>query len=179
MFNFSIITNDELNNELNLINQEYCPILRNWKNNYELGAQIQHNYCAYAKAHPKETQFNDDILLIQQEIYSSLRDFYLLPKLRKENFYLENEINSTLQIHMFEFIYDQQELYEYYDEFLDEDQGVLINPTPKNMELPFTSLLTEFKAVKREFRNKKDENDLAQFRWYDYSNILLNNDKYL
>ena len=94
----------------------------------------------------------------------------MLPKLRKENLYLESDLNSTLQVHLYDFLYDQQDLYDFYEEvFIDkeEDPHYVINP--RNPDLPFASALIEIESITKEF-NKIDERcSLAKMRWYSYN----------
>ena len=65
-------------------------------------------------------------------------EFYNLPKLRKENLYVESDLNTPLQTYLYDFLYDQQDLYDYYDsEIKESNQSSIIqrntgNSTTKN-----------------------------------------------
>jgi len=122
--------------------------------------------------------FNKDVELMQGEIFLTLKEYYMLPKLRKEQLYLENEMNSQLQTYMYDFLYDQQDLYEYYDQFFNTNKTnsknklLITSPTPKNYDLPFGSILTDFELLLGEFYDENDIIALANFRWYNNSNII-------
>ena len=126
------------------------------------------------------------------EVYTTLKEYYMLPKLRKEHLYLENEMNSLLQTHMYDFIYDQQDLYEYYDQFLNTNNkknkntkklslSLKSNSTtviPKNEDFPFSSLLVNFELVIGEFFEEQDIKAFAEYRWYNSANTnILTNEK--
>ena len=94
----------------------------------------------------------------------------MTPKLRKENLFLENDLNSTLQIHMYDFLYDQQEVYEYYQEVFEEkDNDAFYQIMPRNPGLPFAKMLIDFDLILGEFFEEKDMDNLSEYRWYCYN----------
>lgn len=122
----------------------------------------------------------EDLINTENLIYSTLKDFLALPKLRRENFYLENELNSTHQSHNYEFLYDQQDLYDYYNNIFQEKEESTIEKNPfsispqhnsaiRREDLPFAGLLQNFMDLLLIF-NKSDglENklNLGKLRWY-------------
>jgi len=106
----------------------------------------------------------------------------MLPKLRKENIYLESDLNSTLQVHLYDFLYDQQDLYDFYDDAFnekEEDDKYVINP--RNPDLPFASSLIDIDSFKLEFSPENEKNSLGKMRWYSYNETAnyQDNIKYL
>ena len=99
----------------------------------------------------------------------------MLPKLRKQNYNLENDNNTILQRHFYDFIYDSQDLFDYYDEYLGDfdDQN---NNTPleelvfKTDDLPFENLLKSFYEIADEFTNSDSVETIYNYR--HYLNIL-------
>ena len=122
--------------------------------------------------------FYYNILLII--VYVKLLEHSSLPELRKENIYVENDLNTIHQQHMYEFIYDQQEIYDYYDEIFEEREssfppGVINVRKP---EKPFAYAVENFDDILAEFYDEKDMQYLANFRWYIVESNMENNDKY-
>lgn len=68
---------------------------------------------------------------------------------------------------MYDFIYDQQDLYEYYDGYFKNgnlDSVVEV----KNPELPFTFSLENLVTHIKECQSSQNKQLLAQYRWYVY-----------
>lgn len=113
-----------------------------------------------------------------------------MPKLRKENLYVESEINTTLQTYLYDFLYDQQDLYDFYDPQLKSKQSNnsvnkssdLCHLTKKNSfnvanfssivkvkskQLPFADSLENFVVLIQEFKNNGvDKEMFGKLRWY-------------
>ena len=62
-----------------------------------------------------------------------------MPRLRQENRIVENEINSSLQTYLYDFLYEQQDLYFKYDNIFRS-----LNLKPRNEELPFKDFILNF-----------------------------------
>ncbi len=164
----------------------------NWKNFHQLGLLIKQSYLSFKEENPEQEQFNKDLELAQEEIYCTFKEYYMLPKLRKENLYLESDLNSILQTHLYDFLYDQKDLYDYYDPYFNLNnvknksgkRGVksldmnLIAPTPRNTELPFTSILIDLELTLAEFYDEKEITKFCNLRWYKSGNILNNKKEY-
>jgi len=96
----------------------------------------------------------------------------MLPKLRKENVYLESDLNSTLQVHLYDFLYEQQDLYDFYDDVFyekEDDPFYMINP--RNPDLPFASALMNIDSLFNEFSKEESVTFLSKMRWYSYNEI--------
>jgi hypothetical protein len=108
----------------------------------------------------------EDITTLRNELYSNLKEYFSLPKLRKENHHVENDLNTVLQTHLYDFLYDQQDLYDEYSEMIMNKnyKESLINVRRK--DLPFANCLENFVSVLKEFQNDGEAGRLAKLRWY-------------
>jgi hypothetical protein len=107
-------------------------------------------------------------------IYS---EFYSLPKLRKENLYVESDINTILQTYLYDFVYDQQDLYDYYDQFFKDFSDHLLDLNLNNVDIrtsgiPFSSCLENFEEQLYIFENDIYKSTLGKLRWYQYDEDL-------
>ena len=68
--------------------------------------------------------FNNELTLefqsLSKIIFSKLKSCQEILNVREKNLILENDINTEFQILLFDFLYDEQELYAYYDELFEE-----------------------------------------------------------
>ncbi len=78
-------------------------------------------------------KFNNNFTLNTQSlnkfIYSNLKYYNQIPNLRLKNNILESDINSFFQTNLFDFLTEEQELYDYYDKLFNNKQYI-----PKNDE---------------------------------------------
>lgn len=100
-------------------------------------------------------------------------EYYSLPKLRKENLYVESDINTILQTYLYDFVYDQQDLYDYYDQYFKDfsDHILDINNTSveiRTPNIPFSYCLQNFEEQLYFFENETYKLTLAKLRWYHY-----------
>ena len=100
-------------------------------------------------------------------------EYYSLPKLRKENLYVESDINSILQTYLYDFVYDQQDLYDYYDQYFKDFSDHILDLNNSNLEIknqgiPFASFLQNFEEQLYIFENEEFKLSLAKLRWYQY-----------
>ena len=85
-----------------------------------------------------------------------------MPRLRQENRIVENEINSSLQIYLYDFLYEQQDLYNEYNKIMKS-----INLKPRNNNLPFKDFILSFHYYLNEIKNdNKKLKQLKKLRWY-------------
>lgn len=70
---------------------------------------------------------------------------------------------------MQDFIYDQQDIFSYYDEIFESRKFGQNIPVRKS-ELPFANLLeNNYDSLISEFLNQEDKNILLKIRWYDFN----------
>jgi hypothetical protein len=136
----------------------------------------------------KNLKIDEDLKYTENLISATFRDFLALPELRRKNFYIENEINTSHQMNNFEFIYKQQDIYEYYDEIFGNKKNINLegNETQINSieninifqsdqiskrdDLPFSALLNNFTEILYLFKkedNLEEKMKLAKLRWYN------------
>ena len=84
-----------------------------------------------------------------------------IPCLRQENRIVENEINSPLQIYLYDFLYEQQDLYNEYSSIFKS-----INLKPRK-NLPFNDFILSYHFYLNEIKTDvKKINQLKKLRWY-------------
>lgn len=94
-----------------------------------------------------------------------------MPKLRKEKKYIESNISTQLQKFLTEFLYEQQDIYTFYDNQLKEGKQVknLCKLTEKikikSNNKVFEFLLENLSQTVSEF-TKEDIDELKKLRWY-------------
>ena len=119
----------------------------------------------------------EDLILTDELMCSSLKEIFALPKLRKENMYVENDFNSSHQICMFDLLYENQEITEFYEEQFNNNNGELISI--RKPELPFSQLLENYIDTFLLFQKKSNEKLLLKkikcYEHFHYTgdNILL------
>lgn len=138
-----------------------------WKSLFSLMCEIK---CLWRQKH-----FNNELTLefqsLSKLIFSKLKSCEENLNLVEKNKILENEINTNFQGILFEFLYEQQELYEYYDELFEQKKYV-----PKSTDIPFSSFVTNYQKLFLDIKNdKKQVKRLKKLRWYltfDEDNFL-------
>ena len=117
-----------------------------------------------------------EIQQLNKTVYSNLYQCNNTMELRQKNSILKNEINSLFQNILFDFLYEEQELYEYYDNQFNEQ-----NYHPRNENLPFKSFIIYYKNLYLDINSNENKlKCLKKIRWYIFSetksNINLKND---
>jgi len=138
-----------------------------WKSLFSLMCEIK---CLWRQKH-----FNNELTLefqsLSKLIFSKLKSCEENLNLVEKNKILENEINTNLQDILFEFLYEQQELYDYYDELFEQKKYV-----PKSTDIPFSSFIINYQKLFLDIKNdKKQVKRLKKLRWYltfDEDNFL-------
>ena len=119
--------------------------------------------------------FNNELTLefqtLSKDIYSKLKSCQENTNLRDKNTILENDINTEFQILLFDFLYDEQELYGYHDELFEQKKYI-----PKNKNIPFGSFISNYQSLFMNIYNdEKKQKRLKKLRWYlsfDEDNFL-------
>lgn len=116
------------------INNNSTSKLKNfcWKKHLGIGIQIKQNYDSLILINTQvETMFQEELSEVKTVLYSGIKEFLSLPRLRKELLYIESPSNSSLQVHLFDYLYEQQDLYLHYDkEFIYYNSPP--NPSPSS-----------------------------------------------
>ena len=119
--------------------------------------------------------FNNELTLqfqaFSKNIFAKLKSCQENINLRDKNKILENDINTEFQTLLFDFLYDEQELYGYYDELFEQKKYI-----PKNRNIPFSSFVTNYQSLFLNIYNdEKKVKRLKKLRWYltfDEDNFL-------
>lgn len=153
-----------------LLNKNLCDKESNkfqWKEFMKKGVLIKNNWENLKVGNILKDQILiDDINNVKNEIYTSLKDFIPIPKLRKENLNLETEFNSPMQTYLFDFLYEQQELYDYYNDNFMMSSENNFQIYSRNSELPFSHSLENFQIIINEFKSESEKILFANLRWY-------------
>jgi hypothetical protein len=80
---------------------------------------------------------------------------------------------------MYDFLYDQQDVHDYYTEIFEERNNSLYSGAIQVRQdcLPFSSALENFDEIMSHFSTENDINILANIRWYSGSNVGILEDK--
>jgi hypothetical protein len=74
---------------------------------------------------------------------------------------------------MYDFLYDQQDVYDFYYGVFEERQNnymmVSTSLTIRRPELPFSYLLESFDDILIQFNNDEEMNELLNLRWYIFN----------
>jgi hypothetical protein len=86
---------------------------------------------------------------------------------------VENDLNTLHQQFMYDFIYDQQDIYDYYDEaFQSKSESISGSVSVRQPELPLASALENIDDLLFQFSSDNDCQELANFRWYTFKYSL-------
>ena len=103
-----------------------------------------------------------EINQLNKILYSNLYQSNNMTDLRPKNSILKNEINSLFQNTLFDFLYEEQDLYDHYDKKFNNH-----NYTPRNINLPFKSFIIYFKNLYLDINSNQTKLDyLKKIRWY-------------
>ena len=119
--------------------------------------------------------FNNELTLDTQTlskiIFSKLKSCQENINLRDKNIILESEINTNYQTILLDFLYEEQELYDYYDELFEKKKYI-----SKNRNIPFCSFIRDYQSLFMNIYNdNKKTKRLKKLRWYlpfDKDNFL-------
>ena len=93
-----------------------------------------------------------------------------MPRLRLENKIVENEINSSLQTYLYDYLFEQQDLYFEYDQIFTR-----LNLKSRKEESPFKDFILNFNCYLNEIQNDQNKiKQLKKLRWY----ICFDKDNY-
>lgn len=154
----------------------------NWKLFFSHGINIRAKWDKYIEnltGIPKE-----DLSEMKLSLYSYLKEFSGFPKLRKKNMEVENAINTQFQLFLYDYLGNEEEINEEYNEFLNPERKNSGCSTNNNMlsieDYPFSVLIENPSFLVREFQiNQKSLLEFQELRWYVFSNIksgAFNND---
>ena len=128
---------------------EFIKLKNNkWKDIYILMNKVKNIW--------RMNHFNTELTLefqyLSKDIFAKLKSSQENIALRTKNYLLENEFNTEFQIILFDFLFEEKEIYDKYDEILerknndikiDENKKFLFNSFIKNYKYYFIDIYNE------------------------------------
>ena len=147
----SIDNSHNMNSDIKLYNYS-------WKELYGIMNRIKGIWGLNNYNHELLSEINQ----LNKILYSNLFQSNNMTDLRPKNSVLKNEINSLFQNTLFDFLYEEQDLYDHYDKKFNNH-----NYTPRNINLPFKSFIIYFKNIYLDINSNQTKLDyLKKIRWY-------------
>ena len=127
-------------------------------------------------------KFSEESSKLGEDLFGKLKEYLTLPNLRKVNKYVENDINTCHQTFLYDFLYDDQDVYLFYKkQNRNKNKSNLlkreITVTNKEIEcrkpnLPFSEFFSLLGSLSEDIDNP--ENLFEEIRCY---NLTFGNDK--
>ena len=152
---------------------EFIKLKNNkWKDIYILMNKVKNIW--------RMNHFNTELTLefqyLSKDILAKLKSSQENIALRTKNYLLENEFNTEFQIILFDFLFEEKEIYDKYDEVL-EQKNYEIN-IGENKKFLFDSFINNYKNYFIDIYNDKRKiKRLKKLRWYilfDEDNLTEN-----
>lgn len=152
------------------VSEFISPFRYSWKNFLCYGNQIKSIW----KKNNFSEEFNKNLFILNNNLYTNLKEYEKCEEsfMRKENKILENQINTDYQKILFDFLYDQQDLYNDYDIIFRQSLNYTnlklrdhqnFNEKPKI----FPKFILNFNYYLMQFKKKsKQLGQLQKIRWY-------------
>ena len=138
-----------------------------WKNLFSTMNKIKNLWCI---PRFKNCILNLDFQNLHQTIYENLKNCSKPPDFREKNKILENNVNSLFQTTLFGFLYEEQEIIDYYEKLFNNKIY-----KPRNENSLFKEFIINYKNLFYKIqKNGKYKKSLKKLRWY----LILNKDNY-
>ena len=112
-----------------------------------------------------DNKYTLDSQSLNKFIYTNLKNCSKTPPMRLKFKYLESEINSFFQTNLFDYLSEEQELYDYYDNLFNNKK--YIPKKDENDEILFGEFIIKYKDYFYSIqKNKKSMRQLKKLRWY-------------
>lgn len=116
--------------------------------------------------------FKNDLAEIENVIYDCFKYHNYISKIRKVNHNLENDFFSLHQIFFSDFIREENDVYDFYNNYFEEAKKNKENNFLRNDELPLKSFIENFEEIKNIFLEKSELREcLNDIFNYNFSNI--------
>ena len=152
---------------------EFIKLKNNkWKDIYILMNKVKNVW----RMHHFNTELTLEFQNLSKEIFDKLKSSKENIALRKKNYLLENELNTEFQILLFDFLYEEKEMYDKYGEIFEQkNYGINIGENKKSL---FDSFIKNYKKYFIEIYNDERKiKRLKKLRWYilfDEDNLTEN-----
>ena len=112
-----------------------------------------------------DNKYTLDSQSLNKFIYTNLKNCSKTPPMRLKFKYLESEINSFFQTNLFDYLSEEQELYDYYDNLFNNKK--YIPKKDENDEILFGEFIIKYKDYFYSIqKNRKSMRQLKKLRWY-------------
>ena len=145
-----------------------------WKKIYSLMNKVKN---IWRMNHFHDVELTLDIQNLSKDIFSKLKSCEENMTLRKKNLILESEINTEFQILLLDYLYEEQEIYSFYDEIFEQKKyGIKNKNIFSNQKIYFNNFIQNYQKYFLDIYNDtKKINRLKKLRWY----ILFDEDNYI
>ena len=152
---------------------EFIKLKNNkWKDVYILMNKVKNVW----RMHHFNTELTLEFQNLSKEIFDKLKSSKENIALRKKNYLLENEFNTEFQILLFDFLYEEKEMYDKYDEIFEQKNYEI--KIGDNKKFLFDSFIKNYKNYFIDIYNDKRKiKRLKKLRWYilfDEDNLTEN-----
>ena len=113
------------------------------------------------------TEFTLELQKLSEIVFSKLKSCEENMTLRKKNFLLENDCNTEFQILLFDFLFEEEELYSNYDEIFEQKKLDMKSNFTNNKKYLFNCFIKNYKNIFLDiYNNRKKIDCLKKLRWY-------------
>ena len=140
---------------------EFIKLKNNsWKLLYQLMTKVEYIW----RINKFSNELTIDFQNFSKDIFSKLKSCEENMTFRDKNFILENDINTEYQILLYDILYEEQELYSFYDEVYKQKK---LGMKFKSKNELFKSLLKNYQNLFKNIYNDNQKiNSLKKLRWY-------------
>ena len=139
-------------------NQSYLGEI-NWYNLFKEFVQLRKNFQNSFEPLRHMVHFKNDIVEFENVLYDCLKYHNYISKIRKVNHNLENEFFSLHQIFFSDFIREENDVYDFYNNYFEESKDNKENNFLRNDEIPLKSFLEKFEDIKYLFMDESDSRE--------------------
>ena len=119
------------------------------------------------------TEFTLELQKLSEIVFSKLKSCEENMTLRKKNFLLENDCNTEFQTLLFDFLFEEEEIYSNYEDIFEQKKFDMKTNFSNNKKYLFNSFIKNYKNIFLDIYNKRTKIDcLKKLRWY----ILFDNE---
>ena len=168
---------------------EKNTILKNRKRSNKLISPINYSWKAIFKIMNKiksiwrmnkfDNIFTLNTQTLNKFIYTNLKYCNKIPNLRLKNDILESDINSFFQTNLFDYLKEEQKIFDYFDNMFKNNK--YIPKKDEDDEILFGEFIIKYKDLFYSIQNnKKSMRQLKKLRWYlimDEDNFFLDDNK--
>ena len=113
------------------------------------------------------TEFTLELQKLSEIVFSKLKSCEENMTLRKKNFLLENDCNTEFQVLLFDFLFEEEEIYSNYEEIFEQKKFDMKTKISNNKKYLFNSFIKIYKNIFLDIYNNRQKIEcLKKLRWY-------------